>query len=188
MGKIIYAMSVSLDGYIEAEDGDFSWLYPDEELHRHFNEVESQVDIYLYGSRMYKEMSAFWPTADKDPEAPDFIVEYARIWQNKPKIVFSKTLKDAGWNTRIVKGDMEKEVIKLKEQDDKTMSVSGAKTASALIELNLIDEYRLYIHPVILGGGKPMLPPLKEKVKLRLVETHTFGSGVVMLRYQCVDE
>lgn len=177
-------MSVSADGFIEAADGDFSWLYPDEELHRFFNGQEAQIDINLYGRRMYEEMASFWPTAADEPSAPDFIKEYAVIWNSKPKVVFSKSLSEVGWNSRLYKGDLEKEVRRLKEESTGTMSVSGAALANAIMELNLIDEFWLYVHPVIIGSGKPMFGGLKNKIKLHLMETHTFKSGVVLLRYR----
>lgn len=183
MRKIIYSMSVSADGFIEAEDGDFSWLYPDEELHRHFNEQEAKTDICLYGRRMYEEMASFWPTAAMNPSATDVIKEYAAIWNSKPKVVFSKTLKEVGWNSRLYKGDIGEEVKRLKEEADGIMSVSGASLANAVMNLNLIDEYSLYIHPVIIGAGKPMFGRLKEKIKLQLIETRRFSSGVVLLSY-----
>ncbi|MCU7494929.1 MAG: dihydrofolate reductase [Ignavibacteria bacterium] len=184
MRKIIYAMSVSLDGFIEAADGDFSWLYPDEELHRFFNSQEARIDVYLYGRNMYENMAAYWPVADKNPKAPMVEIEYARIWKEKPKIVFSKTLKEVSWNSRLCSGEIEKEVKKLKEQKEGTMSVSGAALARALMNHNLIDEYWLYVHPIIVGSGKPMFGELKNKIKLRLQETHTFTSGVVLLKYR----
>lgn len=177
-------MSVTADGFIEAEDGDFSWLYPDEELHRFFNNLEAKTDICLYGRRMYEEMASFWPTAADDTSAPDFIKEYALIWNSKPKIVFSKTLKEVKWNSRLYSGDIEKEIKILKEEADGTMSVSGAALANAVMNLNLIDEYLLFVHPVIIGSGKPMFGRLKNKIKLQLIETRTFKSGVVLLRYK----
>lgn len=184
MRKIIYAMSVSADGFIEAGDGDFSWLHPDEELHRFFNEQEAKTDIDLYGRRMYEEMVSFWPTAADEPSAPDVIKEYAAIWNSKPKVVFSKTLNEVKWNSRLYKGDVGEEVKRLKEEAEGIMSVSGAALANSLMNLNLIDEYWLYVHPVIIGSGKPMFGRLKEKIKLQLIETRTFTSGVVLLRYR----
>jgi dihydrofolate reductase len=188
MRKVIYAMSVSLDGFIEAADGDLSWSFPDEELHQHFNDLESTIDVHLYGRRLYENMAAFWPAADENPSAPQYEIEYARIWRNMPKIVFSKTLDQVGWNSRLVRGNIAEEVNKLKEQSGNDLSVGGAGLASSFMQLGLIDEYRLYIHPVVLGGGKPMFRPLQDQINLRLVETRTFGSGVVLLRYQRADE
>jgi dihydrofolate reductase len=184
MRKVIYAMSVSLDGFIEAPNGDLSWGYPDEELHQHFNDRESAIDIYLYGRRLYENMAAYWPTADENPSAPRYEIEYARIWKIKPKIVFSTTLDQVGWNARLVRGNIADEVNKLKEQPGKDMNVGGAELASTFMQLGLIDEYWLYLHPVILGGGKPMFRELRHKITLQLVETNKFGGGVVLLRYQ----
>ena len=184
MRKVIYAMSVSLDGFIEATNGDLSWSFPDEELHQHFNDLESTIDVHLYGRRLYENMAAYWPTADENPSAPKHEIEYARIWKSMPKIVFSKTLDQVKWNSRLVRGNIAEEVNKLKEQPGKAMSVGGAEIASTFMQLGLIDEYRLYFHPVILGGGKPMFRPLPEKINLRLIETRTFGSGAVLIRYQ----
>jgi dihydrofolate reductase len=184
MRKLVYAMSVSLDGFIEAANGDLSWSFPDEELHRHFNDRESTIDSYLYGRRLYENMAAFWPTADENPSAPKVEIEYARIWKNKPKIVFSKTLEQVGWNSRLVRGNVAEEVNTLKELPGGDMSVGGAGLASSLMQLGLIDEYHLYLHPVVLGAGKPMFRHLHDKIDLRLVDTHTFGSGVVLLRYR----
>jgi len=184
MRKVIYAMLVSLDGYIEATQGDLSWSFPDEELHQHFNDRESAIDLYLYGRGMYENMAAFWPTADENPLAPKVEIEYARIWKNKPKVVFSKTLAQVGWNARLVRDNIVEEVNRLKAQPGKDMSISGAGIASTFMQLGLIDEYCLYLHPIILGGGKPMFRQLRDKIDLKLVETRLFGRGVLLLRYQ----
>lgn len=188
MRKVIYAMLVSLDGFIEAAGGDLSWSVPDEELHRHFNELERAIDINLYGRRLYETMAAYWPTADEDPAASQVEIEYARIWKEMKKIVFSTTLKEVGWNSHLVRDNIAEEVNRLKAQPGKDLSVGGAGLAATFMQLGLIDEYRLYVHPVILGSGKPMFPPLSDRVDLKLVETRTFGSGVVLLRYRRADE
>ncbi len=183
MGKIIYAMSVSLDGYVESTGDDLSWSYPSAELHRHFNEEERKIDTFLYGRRMYEVMAAYWPTADQNPTAPEVEIEYARIWREKEKIVFSRTLTQVGWNARLFRGDIAEEIGKLKAQPGVVMSVGGATLAAAFMQLGLVDEYHLYVHPVLLGGGKPMFPALRERINLQLIETRTFGSGVVLLKY-----
>lgn len=183
MRKVIYAMSVSLDGFIEATNGDLRWADPDEELHKHFNDQETMIDIHLYGRRMYENMAAYWPTADENPSAPRVEIEYARIWKDMKKIVFSKTLKKVDWNSQLVSENIAEEVNRLKAQPGRDMSVGGAGLASAFMQLGLIDEYCLYVYPVILGGGKPMFPQLRDRIDLKLVETRTFGSAVVLLRY-----
>lgn len=184
MRKVIYAMSVSLDGYFEAADGDLGWSFPNEELHQHFNDLERTIDLHLYGRRLYETMAAFWPNADANPQAPEYVIEYARIWKVMPKIVFSKTLASVGWNSRLVSGDIAAEVNRLKARPGGDMSVGGAELAASFMQLGLIDEYRLYVHPVVLGSGRPMFRATPAPVHLQLVETHTFGSGVVLLRYQ----
>jgi dihydrofolate reductase len=182
MGKVIYAMSVSLDGFIAGAGDDLSWSYPSPELHRHFNELDRAADFFLYGRRMYETMAAFWPTADEIPAAPDFVIEYAHIWKEKKKIVFSNSLAQVGWNSQLFRGDIPKEIHRLKTLG-KVMSVSGATLAGAFMRLGLIDEYRLYVHPILLGSGKPMFPALHVPIHLKLVETQTFPSGVILLRY-----
>ena len=188
MHKVMYAMSVSLDGFFEAANGDLSWSNPDEELFQHFIEREAMIDIHLYGRRLYETMAAFWPTADENPSATKQVVEYAQIWKNIPNIVFSKTLDQVGWNSRLVRGNIADEVNALKAQAGQDLIVGGAELAASFMQLGLIDEFRLYIRPVILGSGKPMFRPLRDTINLQLVETRTFRSGVVLLRYQKADE
>jgi len=188
MRKVIYAISVSLDGFIEGTDGNLNWSFPDEELHQHFNDREAMIDTYLYGRGLYENMTAFWPTADENASAPEYEIEYARIWKCKPKVVFSKTLTQVGWNSRLVRENVAEEVRRLKEQPGDDLSVGGAELAASFMRLGLIDEYDLYVHPVVLGGGKPMFGRLDNEIILQLVETRTFGSGVVLLRYQLADD
>ena len=187
MRKVIYSMSVSLDGFIKAADGDLNWSYPDEELHKHFNEQEALIDLHLYGRGLYENMAAFWPNADQDPGTPTVEIEYARIWKAMQKIVFSKTLKKVEWNSQLVSENIAEVVNRLKAQPGKDMSVGGAGLAASFMRLGLIDEYRLYLRPIFLGDGKRMFAPLQDKLTVRLVENHLFGSGVVLLRYQRAD-
>jgi dihydrofolate reductase len=146
------------------------------------------IDTHLYGRRLYENMAAYWPTADEDPSAPEHELAYARIWKSTPKIVFSKTIDQVRWNSRLVRGNIAGEVNHLKEQPGKDLSVGGAELAATFIKLGLIDEYWLYIHPIILGGGKPMFGQLNDRINLQLIETRTFGSGVVLLRYQLANQ
>jgi dihydrofolate reductase len=184
MRKLIYSFGVSLDGYIETTDRRLDWSAPDEELHRYHNEQARAADTYLYGRRMYELMSEFWPTADEDPAAPDYVAEYARIWRAADKIVYSRTLEK-------VDGELVREVVadqveELKARPGKDLAVSGAALAASFMRLGLIDEYRLLIHPVVLGGGTPFFPDLDTRANLRLAETRTFESGVVLLHYETV--
>jgi len=163
--------------------GDPSWVVPDEELHRHFNDVERKIDTLLYGRRMYEIMAGYWPTADQDPSAPGVIVEYAEIWKPVPKLVFSSTLERVDWNSRLIRGNAVAEVARLKAQPgDGSMVVGGLLLASALASAGLIDEYRLYYVPIFLGSGKAAFSQIQNSVRLKPVETHTFSSGTVLLR------
>ena len=182
MRKLVFATSLSLDGYIDAAGGDSNWVVPDEELHRHFNDLERDIEIMLYGRHMYELMAGFWPTADQDPSASSVIVEYAKIWKPVPKIVFSSTLETVDWNSRLVKGDPVAEVASLKAQAGGSMSVGGLVLASTLASAGLIDEYRLYYVPILLGSGKAAFSQIQNRVPLRTVESHTFSSGTVLLR------
>lgn len=186
MRTIFYGMNVSLDGFIETGDGDLSWSDPDVALHQYFNDLEREVELSLYGRRLYEIMAAYWPTADKEPSAAPVEREYAKIWQAQPRIVFSTTLKEAPWAQRIVRDNVAEEVRRLKEQGSGLVSVGGAELAASLSQMGLIDEYWLYIHPVILGSGKRFFGPLEEKIDLELLETRNLTSKVVMLRYRKV--
>lgn len=188
MRKVIYCLNVSLDGFIEDASGSLDWSNPDEELHRFFNEQEREFSLQLYGRRIYENMAAHWTTAHTNPSAPAHEIEYARIWQSIPKIVFSKTLQQVGENARLVSDNIAAEVSALKAQPGKDMVVCCAGLAESFMRLDLIDEYRPVIHPVILGGGKPMFPTLDRLISLRLIETRRFGSGAILLRYQRTDQ
>jgi dihydrofolate reductase len=184
MVKLIYWMSASLDGFIEGPDRDIDWTAPDEELHAFFNDQAREIGTFLYGRRLYELMAGFWPTADADPSAPQHIAEFARIWRDTPKIVFSKTLQSVEWNSTLVRDDVVEEVIKLKQDRGEDMAVGGPTTASGLVKHGLVDEYRLFVFPVVLGRGTPYFPALDQPINLQLVETRSFGMGVVYLRYQ----
>ena len=182
MRKVIFAMSVSVDGFIEAASGDISWGSPDAELAHHVIDRESTIDTHLYGRRLYETMFPYWPKAAEDPSATEFDIEYARIWKERRKIVFSKTLAQVGGNCQLFRGNISEEINKLKAQPGKDMFVGGPNLASTFMKLGLIDEYWLYVNPIILGGGKPMFPHLGDRINLKLIETHRFGSGVVLLK------
>ena len=183
MRKVIYSMGVSLDGFIAGPNGEIDWSAPDEELHRFHNEQARQVGVNLYGRRLHEAMT-YWETADENPSAPEHEIEFARIWKETPKIVFSRTLERVEGNARLIKGNIAEEVARLKEQPGKDMALGGAGLASTFLKLGLIDEFRPFVHPAVLGGGTPYLPPMDERINLQLVETRTFGSGVVYVRYQ----
>jgi dihydrofolate reductase len=183
MRKLIFSMGVSLDGFIVGPDGKFDWSAPDEELHRFHNQQTRELGAELCGRRLYQEM-LYWETADQDPSASEYVLEFARLWQGLPKIVFSRTLERVEGNARLATGGVAEEVARLKEQPGKDLAVGGAGLASSLIELGLVDEFRLFVSPVVLGGGTRYIPALDERINLELVETRPFGSRVVYLRYR----
>jgi dihydrofolate reductase len=183
MRNVIYSASVSLDGYIAGPGGEIDWSAPDEELHRFHNERVREVGAQFLGRRLYETM-VYWETADENPAATDYALEFARIWQGLPKIVFSKTLQTVEGNTRLATDGVVEEVAKLKEQSGKDLAVGGAGLASTFIELGLVDEFQLFMCPVVLGGGTPYFPAGADRTDLELVGTRTFGSRVVYLRYR----
>ncbi len=186
MRKLIYSMGVSLDGFIAGPGREIDWSAPDEELHRFHNQQARETGAELYGRRLY-EVMRYWETAHEQPSAPEHALEFARIWKATPKIVFSQSLEKVEGNARLVGDSAAEEVIRLKEQPGKDLAVGGAGLASTFMRLGLIDEYRLFVSPVVLGAGTPYFPALEERIKLELVETRTFGSRVVYVRYRRVE-
>jgi dihydrofolate reductase len=183
MRKLIYSMGVSLDGFIAGPDGSIDWSAPDEELHRFHNQQTREIGAHLCGRRLYEAM-VYWDTAEENPSAPEHVIEFARIWQELPKIVFSKTLEKVEGNARLTGDGVAAEVAQLKEQPGKDLAVGGAGLASTCTELGLIDEYRMFVSPVLLGAGTRYFPALEERINLELIETRTFGSRVLYVRYR----
>jgi dihydrofolate reductase len=182
MRKLIYSMGVSLDGFIAGPGGEIDWSAPDEELHRFHNQRVREIGAHLCGRRLYEEM-VYWETADENPAAAEYELEFARIWKRLPKIVFSKTLETVEGNARLATGSVAEEVAELKAQPGDDLAVGGAGLASTCIELDLVDEFGLFVYPVVLGAGTPCFPALEARINLELVETQTFGSRVVYVRY-----
>jgi dihydrofolate reductase len=183
MRMVIYSMSVSLDGFIAGPDGDIGWTAPDEELFRFHVQQTREIGAHLCGRGLYEAMLP-WETPEtwwSDPDAPEF----ARIWKAIPKVVFSTTLREVQGNARLASDDVAGEVAKLKAAPGEgVIGVGGAGLAATLIKLDLIDEYRLFVKPVVLGAGTPYFPELDRGIELELVETRTFGSPVAYLRYR----
>ncbi|MGH3201869.1 MAG: dihydrofolate reductase family protein [Streptosporangiaceae bacterium] len=183
MRTVIYSMSVSLDGFIAGPGDDISWTAPDEELFRFHVEQTPHIGVELMGRRLYETMLV-WGDADAAPSGPDEL-EFARIWNAIPKVVFSATLQEVHGNARLAVDDVAGEVARAREAPGEgVVSVGGAGLASTLIKLDLIDEYRLFVIPVLVGGGTPYFPPLDRAIELELLETRTFGSRVTYLRYR----
>ena len=176
-------MSVSADGFIEGPDGDFSWTEPSEELFRFHTDRVRQLGAHLCGRRLYESM-LYWETADQGASLGIDGREFAEIWQELPKVVFSTTLESVEGNARLARDSVPEEVRRLKEQVDGDLEVGGAALAADCIGLDLVDEYRLFVYPVIVGGGKPFFPSTHASLELELVETRLFASRVAYLRYE----
>jgi dihydrofolate reductase len=186
MRRLIYSMTVSLDGFIAGPDGAIDWSVPDEELFRFHTQRVHETGVQLCGRKLYETM-LYWETA-QETSLPEQHVEFAEIWKALPKVVFSTTLDSLVGNARLAEEGVGEEVARLKEQPGKDIAVGGAGLARACMELGLIDEWRLFLSPVLLGGGTPYFPPRDETINLELVETHTFGARVVYLRYRPVSK
>jgi dihydrofolate reductase len=184
MRSVTYSMGVSLDGYIVGPDGDFDWTAPDEEAFRFVIEETKGVGVHLLGRRLYETM-LYWETADQDPSLDASMLEWAAIWKPLPKVVFSTTLSAVQGNARLVSGGLAEEVERLRaEPGEGGIAIGGATLAAEAAALGLIDEYRARVYPVLVGGGIPFFSQRERRVDLDLVETRTFSSGVVYLRYR----
>jgi dihydrofolate reductase len=182
MRTVIYSMSVSLDGFIAGPGGDIGFTAPDEEQFRFHIQQTREIGVELMGRRLYEAMLV-WETAETWADADG--LEFARIWNAIPKVVFSTTLERVEGNARLAGTDVASEVARLREEPGEGLiSVAGASLASTLIKLNVIEEYRLFVDPVVVGGGTRYFPPLDAAIELELLETRTFGSRVAYLRYR----
>jgi len=183
MAKLIYSMGISLDGYIAGPGDEIDWGAPDEELHRFHNKQARDTTVHLYGRRLYETMR-YWDTAEEDPSLGETEREFAQIWKAAPKVVFSKTLDAVEGNATLRREVVAAEIAALKEQSAGNLAVGGAGLAATFIRLDLIDEYHVFINPVVLGAGTPFFPQAGIPLELELLEARKFGSRVVYLRYQ----
>ncbi len=184
MGTLTYAMSTSLDGYVEDPTGGIDFSEPDEEWHRAANQETRGTAVFLFGRGLHDVMEEFW-TAPERADGPEVEAEFARLYVATPRIVFSDSLTSVAPGCRLVRrADAVEEVVRLKEGTDGDLAVGGPGLAASL--LDLIDEFRPTVVPAVLGGGKPYLPRGAD-LRLRLVGQRTFGSGAVQLRYRRAD-
>jgi dihydrofolate reductase len=181
---VILFVQVSLDGFFEGRNKDIDWHMVDDELHAHILEVLKPAGGFLSGRVTYELMASVWPTADADPASTPFMKEFAPIWRDMPKVVYSKTLTSAGWNTTIAREVVREEVEALKARARGDLVVGGGDLGAEFMRQDLFDEYRIFVSPIQIGEGRRLFPPSKEKVLLRPIETRTFGNGVVLLRYE----
>ena len=183
MARLIYGVLASLDGYTADEQGNFDWAAPDEEVHRFVNELERPIGTYLYGRRMY-EVMLYWETAHEAADQPDYIREYADIWQGADKVVYSTTLQTASSARTRIEPAFDAETIRqLKASTDHDISVGGPHLAAQAITAGLVDEFHFFIAPIAVGGGNPALPD-NARIEVELVDQHRFGSGMVHLHYR----
>ena len=183
MAKLIYSAISSLDGYIEDADGRFDWAMPDEEVHQFANDLERGAGTHLYGRRMYETMMVWETDPDLAAESP-LLREFAEIWQAADKIVYSRTLEAVSTRKTRMERNFDPEAIrKLKETAEQDILIGGAELAAHAFRAGLIDEYQLFLTPVIVGGGKPSLPG-NVRLELELSEERRFGNGRVFLRYR----
>jgi dihydrofolate reductase len=183
MAKLIYSAIASLDGYVADEDGNFHWAVPDEEVHAFINDLDRPVGTYLYGRRMYETMLG-WETdstlADRSPPMRDF----AEIWQAADKIVYSRTLENISTARTRIERDFDPEAVRrIKASTGRDLMVGGPDLAAHAIKAGLVDEYHVFVTPIVVGGGKQSLPN-SARVKLELLDERRLGNGMVYLHYR----
>jgi dihydrofolate reductase len=184
LARLIYSAITSLDGYVADEDGNFEWAAPDEEVHRFVNELERPVGTYLYGRRMY-EVMVYWETAEETAAGqPTAGQDFAEIWKAADKVVYSRTLDgESSAKTRIEREFDPEAVRQLKASVGQDIGIGGPNLAAHAIRAGLVDEFQLFVTPVVVGGGQPWLPD-GARVPLELVDERRFAGGVVFLRYR----
>jgi dihydrofolate reductase len=184
MRSVTYSMSASLDGYIVGPDGSFDWPGFDAEIFRFWIDEIREVGVHLLGRRLYETM-LYWETADQERSLDDAELEWAALWKPLPKVVFSTTLSAVQGSARLASGGLAEEIERLRaEPGEGEIAIGGATLAAQVAELGLIDEYRVMVYPVLVGGGIPFFPRRERRVDLELIETRTSSSRVVYLRYR----
>jgi dihydrofolate reductase len=183
VARLIYSAIASLDGYVEDQSGSFEWAAPDAEVHAFVNDLERPIGTYLYGRRMYETM-LYWETLNLADEPSAVARDFAQVWRAADKIVFSRTLDVPSSARTRVEHDLDPAAIgRLKQASVRDLTIGGAELAGQVVSTGLIDEYHLFLCPVVVGGGKPALPH-DVRIRLDLLDEHHFHSGVVYLRYR----
>lgn len=181
MRSVVYSMGVSLDGYITGPDGGIDWTEPDPELFRFVTDEAERLVAHVMGRRLYETM-LYWETVEPGTSAEG---RWAAIWNPLPKVVFSTTLSSVRGNARLATGTLAEEIERLRaEPGEGEIGIGGATLAAQAAQLDLIDEYRPRVHPVLLGGGTPFASPSAHRVDLELAESRTFGTGTIQLHYR----
>jgi dihydrofolate reductase len=183
MAKLIYSAIASLDGYIEDQDGRFGWAVPDGEVHGFINDLQRPVGTYLYGRRMYETMSS-WETDHTLAAESQLMRDFAQIWQGADKIVYSTTLENPSTASTRIEREFDPEAVRrLKASEDRDLTVGGPDLAGHAFKAGLVDEFQLFVAPVVVGGGKQSLPD-GVRLELELLDQRRFGNGMVYLRYR----
>ena len=184
MAVIEYSANVSLDGFIEDADGGLAWGEPSEQVHRYWNRLTDESAGTVMGRRLYETMIPFWSDAVADPQGPDHVDDFARIWRSKPRLVASRTLESVGGGCELIKGDAAARVAGLRSEGSGLWSVGGSELAGSLHQAGLVDRIRMVIAPVLLRAGKPFFGGHFGRMELRLIESETFDCGSQMLLYE----
>jgi dihydrofolate reductase len=185
MKKVVLLMHVSLDGFVAGPNGEMDWIQLSDLMFDHVDKLTKNADTALYGRKTFEMMEGYWPTADENPKASQHTINHARWYRQSLKLVVSNTVKEAGKNTRVVSGDITQQMQQEKQQGERDIIMIGSpSTAHHFTRDGLIDDYWLFVNPVILGAGIPLFKNVQDKTSLKLLETKTFDTGVVALHYQ----
>jgi dihydrofolate reductase len=186
MAKLVYSAICSLDGYVADGRGDFEWAAPDDEVHGHVNELMRSIGTHLYGRRLYETMM-YWERFEVIPQQPDVATEFAELWQDADKVVYSRTLEEVATPRTTLERSFDPAAIRRrKRRADRDLLIGGATLAGeALLSDGLVDELHLYMHPVLVGGGRKALPD-DVGLRLELLDERRFESGVVHLHHRVV--
>jgi dihydrofolate reductase len=185
MRKIIFSIPITLDGYIEGPNRELDWVIADDELHDFYSQLLKNADMILYGRVTYELMVSYWPTALDNSSIPESMIRFANTLNPMHKVVFSKTMKNAGWNTSVVDTLNPEEILEMKSEQGKDILLGGgASIAQTFMQHGLIDEYQLLVQPVAIGIGKPLFNGIHDRLKLNFIWSRPFQSGVIALCYR----
>jgi dihydrofolate reductase len=185
MRKLIFFMHSSLDGFVAGLNGEMDWIKVDDAIFDFVGTMTDQADAALYGRVTYQMMESYWPTAGEEPDASKHDIEHSRWYKNVSKIVLSRTIKEIGQsNTTVISENISENINKIKQQDGKNILIFGSPSASnSILNKGLVDEFWIFVNPILLGQGIPLFKDIYESVKLSLIETKTFDIGVIALHY-----
>lgn len=184
MRKLVFSMNISLDGYLEGPHGELDWTVADAEMHDFFTNLLKQADLMIFGRVAYQLLASYWPTAASDPHIDRSELDFANTINPLPKIVYSRTLENVGWNTQVKREFQPEEIMELKAQPGRNIALSGgAAIAQTFLRHGLVDEIQLVIHPAAIGNGKALFGGLNDTLKLDFAWKQEFASGAVVLCY-----